>query len=453
MSYSVITYNQITDPEDRKTVDFLRTIAERVKKLLEDANVTRYTCSIGRSVNNEFNVDGGIFSIFRTQFTDGLSLTCYIGNKKGSASISSSITDDENIVSAVNDAIAAAKAAEDDPAWVVAPKEENKIFVSGNLSFDKDGLFDRTTELMDTLKADFPSIMMEQAVTNHSRGVSLYFNSSGTEFISLTGAYGADFIYSAHDGENSSSFMASGFTLKDLDKPFIKTGFLEDSLKEVEKQVYTKSFSGKKVGKLIAAPALVDELLSSALENFADDYSILNGTSIWIDSLGKKVADDRLTVSFKTNDDIFVGGQWFSSEGYLPEDYNIIDKGILTTFDISAYTANKTGFRRAPNSGSNMIIEKGSKSIEEIIKETDFGIYVARFSGGAPSINGDFSGVAKNSFLIEKGRLTYALSETMISGNLAELLNNIVDISEEQELDGANAIPYICFDGVTVSGE
>lgn len=453
MSYSVITIDQITNPDDRKTIVFLRSVADKCKKMLSDAGATRYTGSVSRSTNNEFNVDGNHFSLFRTQFADGLSLTCYLGGKKGTASISSSLTEDSNISSAVKDAIASANAAEDDPAWVVAPREDSKIFVSGNLDFDKDALFNRFVEIMDTLKTDYPLILMEQAITNHSRGCSLYFNSSGTEFISLSGAYGADFMYSAHDGDNASSFVGAGYTLKTLDKPFIEVGFLAKSFADTQKQIYTKPFKGKKIGRLIATPGLVNELISSALGNFAEDYSILNGTSIWLDKLGKKVADDRLTVSYPTSDDRFVGGQSFTSEGFLTEDYNIIDKGVLTNFDLSAYTANKTGFNRAPNSGHNMIIENGTKSIDDMIKETSFGIFVARFSGGSPSINGDFSGVAKNSFLIEDGKLTNALSETMISGNLADLLNSIVDISSEQELDGTNIIPYISFDGVTISGE
>ncbi len=453
MSYSVISYDQVKSGEDRKNIEFLRSVAAKCRKLLADANVTRYTCSVSRSTNNEFNVDSGKFSLFRTQFTDGMSLSVYIGDKKGSASLSSSLAEDANIESAVRDAVASAHAAEDDPAWVVAPKEEDKIFLSGNLDFDRDAFFGRLAEFLDTVKTDYPLIMLEQVISNHSRGINLYFNSSGTEYISLSGAYCSEYFYSAHDGDNSSSFMVSGYMFKDLDKPFVKIGNLEKSLKDAQNQIYTKPFAGKKIGKLIATPSLVDELVSSALENFADDYCILNGTSIWIDKLGKKVADDRLTISFKTNGEDFVGGQAYSSEGYLTEDYNIIDKGVLTNFDISAYTANKTGYKRAPNGGSNMIIENGSKSIEDMIKETEFGIYVARFSGGAPSINGDFSGVAKNSFLIENGKLTSALSETMISGNLADLLNNIVDISKEQEADGANLIPYISFDGVTISGE
>ena len=84
-----------------------------------------------------------------------------------------------------------------------------------------------------------------------------------------------------------------------------------------------------------------------------------------------------------------------------------------------------------------------------MISGIDRGLIVNRFSGGQPSSNGDFSGVAKNSFLIEKGKVSSAVSETMISGNIIDMLNNIVAISKEQTTDGLSFMPWAEFDGVT----
>lgn len=453
MSYSVITIDKIKDDADISTIKLLRSVAEKCKSKLTEGGATRFVCTVSRSTNNEFNVDGGVFSLFRTVFADGLSITCYIGDKKGSASLNSSLTDDANITAAVETALDGAKAAEPDPDWEVAPNEGSKIFLKGNLDFDRDGLFDRLEEAMDTIKDKYPLVLVEQAIANHARSISLFFTSSGSEFITISGSYGVDFMYSAHDGDNASSFFGSGFTLEQIDKPFVETGSFAESLENIQKQVYTKPFKGKKTGRLITTPDLSSELIFSAINNFAGEYNILNGTAVWLDKIGKKVADERLTVTCATNDPRFVGGQTYTGEGYLTKDYNIIDNGVLTSFDISAYTANKKGLKMAPNAGYNPIINAGTKSIKDIIAETEFGIYVARFSGGEPAINGDFSGVAKNSFLIENGKITSALSETMISGNLEAILNNIVDISSEQEMDGTSVLPYICFDGVTISGE
>ena len=120
---------------------------------------------------------------------------------------------------------------------------------------------------------------------------------------------------------------------------------------------------------------------------------------------------------------------------------------------ISQYVANKTGFPRAKNTSGSIIMKNGGKPLDEIIAGIDKGIVVGRFSGGQPSSNGDFSGVAKNSFLVENGKITDALSETMISGNLADMLNSVYGISSETVADGSSVLPYAAFSGIIVSGK
>ena len=81
------------------------------------------------------------------------------------------------------------------------------------------------------------------------------------------------------------------------------------------------------------------------------------------------------------------------------------------------------------------------------------GVLLSRFSGGMPSSNGDFSRVAKNSYYIEEGEIRHPLSETMIAGNLVDLLMQLQDISTERINFGSSIIPWLRFSGVTVSGK
>jgi len=41
----------------------------------------------------------------------------------------------------------------------------------------------------------------------------------------------------------------------------------------------------------------------------------------------------------------------------------------------------------------------------------------------------------------------------MISGNLGEMFNSVLDVSKEMVNDGSNDLPWVLFDGVTVSGK
>jgi PmbA protein len=88
-----------------------------------------------------------------------------------------------------------------------------------------------------------------------------------------------------------------------------------------------------------------------------------------------------------------------------------------------------------------------------MIKSVDRGILLNRFSGASPGISGDVSGVAKNSFLIESGAVTDAISETMISFNIVDILLNIPAISVERCKNGVTILPWCCFDGATISGK
>lgn len=76
---------------------------------------------------------------------------------------------------------------------------------------------------------------------------------------------------------------------------------------------------------------------------------------------------------------------------------------------------------------------------------------VGRLSMGSPAPNGDFSGVIKNSFLLENGERTKALSETMITGNVAQMLKDIQDISAEVSNFGGYQLPWLKIGGLRFS--
>jgi PmbA protein len=67
---------------------------------------------------------------------------------------------------------------------------------------------------------------------------------------------------------------------------------------------------------------------------------------------------------------------------------------------------------------------------------------------GRPASNGDFSGVIKNSFAIDNGRLGDALSETMISGNVARMLRDVDAVSSERIDYGTTRLPWVRVPGL-----
>ena len=429
----------------------LRQITSGTIEAFHGHGIDKGYCVASKKETREFNVDGGEFSLFRTLFDHSLSMTMFKEGKKGSLSINH--FDDEAIKEAVESCIQVADAAQADTAWDIAPKVEKKVFVKGCPEPDTDRLFERTGELLKAIKVDHPKIMLEQMIVSHIKCESVYENTNGTVFETTEGKYSVELMFSAHEGEKTTSFFGAGVITDNLDSPFITLGTIEKDLIDVENQLQTIPLEGKFEGVVLLPPACLQSFMYSILGNFVSDGGILDGTSIWKDKLGEQVADSRITISMKPLDERIVCGETYTAEGFISEDYDVIKEGVLKNFILSLYTANKSGFERAKNASYNMVIEPGHTSIEDMVKDIKKGIIVGRFSGGQPSTNGDFSGVAKNSFLIEDGKVVGAISETMISGNLAELLNHVVAISKDISIDGNSVLPYIAFDGVVISGK
>lgn len=428
----------------------LHETAQKALNALKDGGATRAACTASRAVTQEFNAEGGEFTLMRTLFDDALSMTGFVGGKKGSVGINR--LDDASIAQAAEDCLAACASAEDDPDWQIAAAGEGS-FTDGAPEVDLEKFFDRVRELYDEIAAQHPSIVLIGLFAMHTSKKSVYRNSEGVCYERTGGAYQLTLTFCARDGEATSSMFGTGAMTDSLDEPFLSLGTIKRDLEAIEKQVHTTPFSGKFTGTVVLTPECFSTLLSSLFTNFAGDAAILGGTSAWKDSLGKQVADPRISVMVAAEHASVVLPQRWTAEGFAPENYDVIRDGVLKSFQISQHVANRMNQSRAGNdTDTNFVIDAGEKCLDELLAGIEKGLYVARFSGGAPAANGDFSGVAKNSFLIENGKLGPAVSEVMISGNLAELLNHVVGMSAERVSDGAGLVPWAAFDGVTVSG-
>lgn len=415
------------------------------------AGADKAYCTAAESEKREFNADGGEFSLMRTLFDNALTLTVMVGGKRGSVGVNR--LDGEAIAKIVPDAMEIALAGEADDAFDIAPDAGEMEFTEGCPDGDIDRLFDRTEELLCAIGDRHPKIIVEQMIVSHDRSRRVYRNTNGSCFRTLRGAYSFDLMYSAHEGEEATSFFSTGAMTADLERPFIEMGSVAKDLADVEAGLGPITLEGKFEGVVLMPPGCLGSFIGDIADNFTSDMALLDGTSIWKDSLGKAVADPRITVKIDPLADEIVCGERYTAEGFVSEPYYLIKDGVLESFMLSLYAANKTGQERAKNGSFSLMIAPGEDSLESMIAGIERGLIVGRFSGGEPGASGDFSGVAKNSFLIENGKVTKPVSEVMISGNLAAILNDVRGISRETVSDGTGVLPYMAFGGVTVSGK
>lgn len=427
-----------------------REILKYTLEQLKAKGIDHANCSLVKSTKYEMNVEAGNMSLIRTVFNNSLGIYVIKNNQSGSYSVNK--LDQATIDQAIQTVIEIAESSEPDPAHGIAEYQPAQEFSSGPKEPDQDLMYARLEQFLKSAEAKYPNIMLENAYFDFTYSSSFVANTNGVDFTTNKGIYRFSSMFSGNDGENSSSFNYTGFAADNLDKELLDCGSLDTLLAQSSEQIVTKPLSGKFVGDVIITPDCLADFLSYLFGITIFDGALISGTSVYKDKLGEQVADPRLTIHSRPISPEIADGYFITGDGYQAENCTIIDQGILQTFLLSLYGANKTGLKRGPNSGGCYVIEPGDKPLEQIISQIDRGIMLVRFSGGNPSQNGDFSGVAKNSYYIENGRIQYPVSETMISGNLIEMMHNIIDISQERVDYGSGIYPWIGFSGVTISG-
>ena len=386
----------------------LTDISKNMLSVLRAEGADNARCIVNASETREFNVDNGVFSLYRTLYGSGVSLKALVGGREGTASGNS--FEDDALKALCKECMASAKAGKPDDANTIASENRKLSFDRGGEDCDEDRLFERSRELLEDVKKRFPRITIEQMIVSHVRTETVQADLSGTVYSLISGRYMLSLMYSAHDGEKSSSFFDSSAVCKDLEKPFIKLGRIEQELKEVEKQIETKALSGKFEGSVILTPSVFADIIDSAMD-FAFGSTLFEGTSPWKDSLLKKVADEKLTVSLAPLDERILTGSPVSGEGFLNRNFTPIEKGVLKSFVLSRYYAKKLSMQPSPNATGRYVVEGRDKSVADMVKGIKRGLWIGRLSGGAPASNGDFSAVAKNSFLIEDGEIKEAVAK------------------------------------------
>ena len=421
---------------------------EYIIETLKKRGAEKVQCSVMDSEKKELNIDAGEMSLFRTTFNSGVGFTIYKDNCKGSTSINK--LDKDSIDAAIEDVIELADSSEPDEAYDIADYQAPKSFSTGNSVANMDSMYDRLSEFSDHTKSTYPKVILEQAIIDFTYRKGIFANSNGVQFGLEKGMYNFSPMFTSKDGVKTSSFNYTGFSAKDLHKPLKNYGSIDRLLKESEEQVVSHQVPGKFNGQIIVTPDCLDDFVSTVID-FVTDIPLISGRSVYKDKLNESIADSRFTMHSKPRSDELQSNYFITGDGYESQDCTLIENGILKTFLLGIYGANKTGLSRSVNDGGAHIVDSGNVAFNDLVKSMKKGVILSRFSGGNPSDNGDFSGVAKNSYYVENGEVKFPISETMISGNICSMMNNIVDISKERINFGDCIYPWIQFDGLTIS--
>jgi PmbA protein len=195
-----------------------------------------------------------------------------------------------------------------------------------------------------------------------------------------------------------------------------------------------------------------------------DGGAIYRHASFLAGKLGEKIASETLTIIDDATMPGLFGSSPFDDEGVTSRRTVVIERGVLKSYLLNAYTARKLGLKTTGNASrglagaagvgpGNFYVEAGSRSELDLIAGVRQGFYVTELIGAsANTVTGDYSSGAAGLW-IENGELTYPVSEITIAGNLKQMLMNVEQIASNLEFRSSIASPALLIGEMTISGQ
>lgn len=155
----------------------------------------------------------------------------------------------------------------------------------------------------------------------------------------------------------------------------------------------------------------------------------------------------------------------FDDEGVPTSRLALAENGIVRNFVYDLATAAlageqstgsaSRGLESLPSPGiSALVISPGTRSHDELLGSIDYGLIVDEVIGATQGnvIGGDFSGNVVLGFKVEKGKIIGRVKDTVISGNVYDLLNQDLTLSNApQWVHGGLFVPDLLLPAVSVA--
>lgn len=214
---------------------------------------------------------------------------------------------------------------------------------------------------------------------------------------------------------------------------------------------------------LFSPTALSDILMPIGVS--INGLNIAKKTSRFVESLGQKLFDERLTIT----DDPFhpdgPAGGLYDGEGIVTQRRPIIEKGVLRGFAHTLSTAQQSGHQPTGNAARsvsslpmpgmhNVVMDAGSDELDTLYQRAHGGLCVTQLLGTFTSnfLAGQVSGNISLGYLVQDGQRQGRVKNAALNVNAFDLLKSqIVGISRQREWTGSEYLPWVLVDGVQIS--
>jgi PmbA protein len=326
-------------------------------------------------------------------------------------------------------------------------------------------IIDHTKQILKWRNDFGGNVSLDTADVSLYKGFKFIVNSNGCTASELGAGVSGSFMGMAIQGNEVGSFDYDSYSSQSPEN------FSEELLHKYKRflskcrgSLGAISIPSLKAKVLLPPQAIFSFFLGSFLGSLSAT-SIRKGKSKMANSLNQKVASSLLNVYDNPRLEGRDGSTHFDREGQSTRIRPILEKGHLHSFFYNTYEAKKAGLSSSlggstggsggtPGCGVRQIlIKNGISSLKEMLLSDEKKILVNRFSGTTNSVSGEFSGVIKGGFLLE-GESKTAIKEIQIAGNVFDLMNQVLEISQETEILGnSHEFPYLIFDKMDFIGK
>jgi PmbA protein len=248
------------------------------------------------------------------------------------------------------------------------------------------------------------------------------------------------------DARPSSYWYESALMLNDL----VKEGIGEKALERTIKKLGQKKIKSGKYTMVV--DPLNSSRLVSPMINALYGSQLQQKNSFLLNKIGQQIGNEKFTLRDEPHLIGAMGARYFDHEGVATQPRTIFDKGVLKTYFIDTYIANKMDIEPTIADPSILILEPGNKDLQGLFADVHTGILVTGFNGGnSNSSTGDFS-FGIEGFLIENGQATQPVNEMNVTGNFLGLWSSLAEVGNDPRLNSSWRIPSLVFDDVDFSG-
>ncbi|MGE8102891.1 TldD/PmbA family protein [Allorhizobium sp. NPDC080224] len=434
--------------------------AEQLVDLAVKAGADKADAVVVRSRSKGVSVRLGKVESTEASESDDFSLRVFIGRQVASVSANPGF----DLKALAERAVAMAKVSPEDPFAGLADESD--------LARDIPDLqlFDETEVSGDQLRES--ALAMEEAARSVS-GVSNSLGagaSAGMGGLVLVTSHGFSGSYAASRFSRSVGVIAGEGTKMERDHDFdSRLYFAElDSPEEIGRRAAERAIRRLNPRQVPTASNLTVVFDPRVARGFAgtiagaiNGASVARKTSFLRDKMGQQVLKAGLNI---TDDPLKVRGSSsrpFDGEGISGKPLTMIEDGVLKHWFLSSSTARELGLKTngrgvrggtsVSPSSTNLALEPGDISPEELIRSVGTGLYVTDMIGsGVDMITGEYSRGASG-FWIENGQLTYPVSEITIASNLKDMFMRVTVANDIDRKFGV-AAPTLAIEGMTLAG-